>query len=145
MFGPDLAVGDANSDRDEDIISRLSRMGKDEVAEAVAYHDEMVEEYNKKKAEKMTGELCQLCKAPLYSDQGPHELGIYLHAKRYACADGKWEYESPLPDWALPPRGMDGPTETTKETDPLKVAERLDKLEINGDGGKTKRSEPVHC
>ena len=126
VFGPHLAAGDANSDDDEDIITRLSKMGKDEVAEAMAYHDEMMEEYNKKKAEKLTGALCDVCDTPLYSDPGAHELGIYLHAKRYACAEGKWSYESPLPDWALPPPGMDGPTETTKETDPLELEEELD-------------------
>ncbi|KAG8530325.1 uncharacterized protein KY384_004827 [Bacidia gigantensis] len=133
VFGPDLAAGDAKSDEDEDIITRLSRMGKDEAAEAVAYHDEMVEEYNKKKAEKMTGELCEVCATPLYSDPGTHELGIYLHAKRYACSEGKWEYESPLPAWALPPAGMAGPLETTKETDPLEVAERMERMEGNGE------------
>ncbi|KAI9780087.1 MAG: hypothetical protein M1835_004553 [Candelina submexicana] len=119
VFGPSLAHGDSLADNDEDIIARLSRMGKSEVAEAVAYHDEMVEEYNKKKAEKMTGELCEICDTPLYSDPGVHELGIYLHAKRYACEDGNWEYETPLPDWALPPKGFTGPLETTSETDPL--------------------------
>ena len=69
----------------------------------MAYHDEMMEEYNKKKAEKMTGELCEICDTPLYSDPGPHELGIYLHAKKYACEEGSWQYESNYPDWALPP------------------------------------------
>ena len=123
VFGPALGKGDASPDNDEDIISRLSRMGKDEVAEAVAYHDDMVEEYNKRKAEKMTGELCEVCDTPLYSDPGPHELGIYLHAKRYASKDGNWDFESPLPDWALPPKGMDGPNDVTNDTDPIAVAE----------------------
>jgi len=130
VFGPDLAAGDALSDNDEDIISRLSRMGKSEVAEAMAYHDEMMEEYNKKKAEKMTGHCCEVCDTPLYSDPGIHELGIYLHAKRYACDQGKWAYETALPDWALPPPGMDGPVEATKETDPLLFVERLQKGEM---------------
>jgi tRNA pseudouridine32 synthase len=121
VFGPALGRDDEESDNDEDIISRLSRMGKDEVAEAVAYHDEMVDEYNKRKAERMTGEACDVCGTPLYSDPGAHELGIYLHAKKYACEEGKWAYESPLPDWALPPKGVDGPTEATAETDPLAV------------------------
>ncbi|KAL8952814.1 MAG: hypothetical protein Q9222_001286 [Ikaeria aurantiellina] len=119
VFGPSLAAGDALSDDDDDIISKLSKMGKSEVAEAMAYHDEMMEEYNKRKAEKMTGELCDVCATPLYSDPGPHELGIYLHAKRYACQDGNWEYETPLPEWARPPPGMEGPADTTKETDPM--------------------------
>ena len=130
VFGPDLAAGDADSDQDESIISRLSKMGKSEVAEAVAYHDEMVEEYNKKKAEKMTGQLCDICDTPLYSDPGPHELGIYLHAKKYACGDGTWEYESPLPDWALPPPGMSGPQEATKESDPLLLLKKLESPEL---------------
>lgn len=130
VFGPNLAAGDAVSDNDEDIISRLSKMGKSEVAEAVAYHDEMVEEYNKKKAEKMTGQLCDICDTPLYSDPGVHELGIYLHAKRYACDQGRWVYETPLPDWALPPPGMMGPTEATAETDPLALVEELEKVDV---------------
>ena len=127
VFGQDLARGDDKSDADEDIMARLSRMGKDQVAEAVAYHDEMVEDYNKRKAEKLSGEVCNICETQLYTDPGPHELGIYLHAKRYASVDGSWEYETALPDWALPPDGMAGPTDTTSETDPVQTA--IEKLE----------------
>ena len=134
VFGPSLAAGDNLSDHDEDIITRLSKMGKSEVAEAMAYHDELMEDYNKQKAEKMTGKTCEVCDTPLYSDPGVHELGIYLHSKRYACEAGKWEYETPLPEWALPPPGMTGPTEVTKETDPLAVVESLEKMEIDGKG-----------
>ena len=138
VFGPSLAAGDALSDNDEDIISRLSRMGKSEVAEAMAYHDEMMEEYNKKKAEKMTGHLCDICDTPLYSDPGTHELGIYLHARRYACEEGMWEYETPLPDWALPPPGMAGPTEVSEETVPLHIVKGLEMLEISNDASGKK-------
>ncbi|TEY84264.1 hypothetical protein BOTCAL_0018g00410 [Botryotinia calthae] len=102
---------DATQDTDEDIITRLSRMGKSEVADAVAYHDEMVDEYNKKKAEKMSGELCEVCQTPLYTDPGEQELSLWLHSLRYEDAGGSWSYVSPLPAWALPPDGMDGPTE----------------------------------
>ncbi|KAI9774766.1 MAG: hypothetical protein M1839_001633 [Geoglossum umbratile] len=119
VWGQNLGKG--GEGEDEDIIARLSRMGKDEVAEAVAYHDEMVEEYNKRKAEKMTGELCSICDTPLYSDPGVHELGIYLHAKRYACEEGRWDYETPLPDWALPPAipAIEDVVDTTPEIPPL--------------------------
>ena len=103
VFGPALARGDDTANDDTNIIDRLSRMGKSEVAEAVAYHDELVSQYEKAKAEKMTGEVCSICDTPLYSDPGSHELGIYLHAKKYECQEGKWTYESSLPDWALPP------------------------------------------
>ncbi|KAJ6787617.1 hypothetical protein PWT90_09409 [Aphanocladium album] len=101
---------DATQNTDEDIISRLSRMGKDEVAQAVVYYDEMVDEYEKKRAEKMTGELCEVCATPLYSDPGSHELSLWLHSLRYEDADGAWSYKSPLPRWAMPPAGMSGPT-----------------------------------
>ncbi|CAJ2503228.1 Uu.00g106220.m01.CDS01 [Anthostomella pinea] len=102
---------DALENTDEDIISRLNRMGKEEVADAVAYQDEMVDEYNKKKAEKMSGELCEVCDTPLYTDPGEQELSLWLHSLRYEDAGGSWCYVSPLPDWALPPTGMSGPTE----------------------------------
>ncbi|KAI9793884.1 MAG: hypothetical protein M1816_007136 [Peltula sp. TS41687] len=103
VFGPNLGYQDDSASADEDIITRLSRMGKDEVAEAIAYHDQMMSDYNKVKAEKMSGEFCDVCQTPLYSDPGVHELGIYLHAKRYACQDANWDFQTPLPEWALPP------------------------------------------
>jgi len=98
VFGPNLGKG--GEGEDEDIITRLNRMGKNEVAEAEAYHEEVVNDHARRKAEKMTGELCELCDTPLYSDPGPHELGIYLHAKRYECEEGRWAYETALPEWA---------------------------------------------
>ncbi|TVY29625.1 Uncharacterized protein LHYA1_G001026 [Lachnellula hyalina] len=113
VWGSNLGAndGDGSQDTDEDIITRLSRMGKSEVADAVAYHDELVDEYNKKKAEKMSGELCDVCQTPLYTDPGQQELSLWLHSLRYEDAGGSWSYISPLPSWALPPDGVDGPTE----------------------------------
>ncbi|KAB8360822.1 hypothetical protein FH972_024556 [Carpinus fangiana] len=140
VFGQSLARGETEADNDEDIIARLSKMGKEEVADAVAYHDEMVEDYEKRKAEKMTGELCEVCDTPLYSDPGIHELGIYLHAKRYADAGGAWSYETPLPDWALPPPGYDGPTEATPESDSLAVD--VDKLNLSEASAPPPSQEP---
>lgn len=121
VFGPGLGKSSSTDVDDEDIMTRLSRMGKEEVAEAVAYHDEMVDEYEKKKAEKMTGALCEICDTPLYSDPGLHELGIYLHARKYASADGEWSYETGLPVWAEAPVGWEGKWEMTDESDPLVV------------------------
>ncbi len=77
----------------------------------VRAHDEMVADYQKRKGEKMTGEICEVCDTPLYSDPGVEELGIYLHALAYSDLNGAWKYRSPLPAWAMPPEGMDGPTE----------------------------------
>ncbi|KAI1416115.1 pseudouridine synthase [Hypoxylon sp. FL1857] len=113
VWGIKLGCNDpeAVENTDEDIITRLNRMGKEEVADAVAYHDEMVDEYYKRKAEKMSGELCEVCDTPLYTDPGMQELTLWLHSLRYEDAGGDWSYVSPLPDWALPPSGMSGPTE----------------------------------
>ena len=123
VFGPALARGDNTPSNDANIVERLSRMGKSEVAEAVAYHDELVGRYEKAKAEKMTGEVCNICDTPLYSDPGPHEMGIYLHAKRYECQDGKWAYESALPDWALPPSNAKTDISTNDNKRPSEISE----------------------
>lgn len=124
VWGIDLGCDDADAiqNSDEDIITRLSRMGKDQVADAVAYHDEMVDEYYKKKAEKMSGEVCSLCKTPLYTDPGEQELSLWLHSLRYEDAEGAWTYTSPLPSWALPPKGRSGPTQVGSMVDLVDAA-----------------------
>jgi hypothetical protein len=38
-------------------------------------------------------------------------MGIYLHSLRYEDKDLKWSYRSELPEWALPPGGVEGPRE----------------------------------
>lgn len=113
VWGLNLGCNDADAslNSDDDIISRLSRMGKEDVAEAVAYYDEMIDGYEKRRAEKMSGEICDVCKTPLYTDPGEHELSLWLHSLRYEDKDGAWKYVSPLPSWALPPEGSSGPTE----------------------------------
>ncbi|KAK7754678.1 DRAP deaminase [Diatrype stigma] len=112
VWGTSLGYNDpeASENTDEDIITRLNRMGKEEVADAVAYYDEMVDKYYKQKAEKMSGQTCSVCDTPLYTDPGTHELELWLHSLRYEDAGGSWSYVSPLPDWALPPVGLSGPT-----------------------------------
>ncbi|KAI1762616.1 pseudouridine synthase [Hypoxylon sp. FL1150] len=113
VWGLKLGYNDpeALENTDDDIITRLNRMGKEEVADAVAYHDEMVDEYYKRKAEKMSGKLCEVCDTPLYTDPGLQELSLWLHSLRYEDSGGSWSYLSPLPVWAMPPSGMSGPTE----------------------------------
>ncbi|KAH6842586.1 pseudouridine synthase [Chaetomium sp. MPI-CAGE-AT-0009] len=113
VWGVGLGCNDAEGtlNTDEDVVTRLSRMGKDQVADAVAYYDEMVDNYYKKKAEKMSGEVCSVCSTPLYTDPGDQELALWLHSLRYEDAEGAWSYVSPLPAWALPPEGTSGPTQ----------------------------------
>jgi tRNA pseudouridine32 synthase len=119
VWGIDLGRGDADASEnsDETVISRLNRMGKDQIAEAVAYYDEMVDKYEKKAAEKLSGELCEVCATPLYTEPGLHELVLWLHSRRYEDMQGTWSYETPLPAWALPPEGTDGP----RDVDPIQI------------------------
>jgi tRNA pseudouridine synthase 9 len=113
VWGLDLGYNDLDGthNTDEDIITRLSRMGKEDVADAVAYHDEMADKYNKRQAELMSGEVCDVCNTALYTDPGEQELSLWLHSLRYEDAGGAWSYSSPLPTWALPPDGVSGPTQ----------------------------------
>lgn len=136
VWGLELGRADAEgtATTDEDVISRLSRMGKQEVAQAVVYYDEMVDQYEKQRAEKMTGELCAVCSTPLYSDPGPHELSLWLHSLRYEDAEGSWSYTSPLPAWALPPEGVAGPTTVGGMQELVEAA-------LHGDGDKTLAEE----
>jgi len=106
VFGPDLGKLCSSPSTDESIIERLAKMGKEEVSQAVAWHDEMVDEYNTKKAEKLNGEKCEICNTELYSDPGEHEMGIWLHAKRYESSDGSWGYETEMPKWAVSDENM---------------------------------------
>ena len=168
VFGSKLAIHDSSAAQDEEIIRRLAKMGKTEVADAIDYdhtansgdaaegvgveqtmqicapppstttskqnpsgasdergengqkgalpfstpseyasfvsqHSAMVSDYNRRKGERMTGEKCPVCATDLYSDPGPQELGIYLHALAYSAAEGEWEFRSQVPAWALPP------------------------------------------
>ena len=116
-YGLGYNDSDGTQNTDEDIVTRLSRMGKEEVADAVAYYDEMVDDYHKRCAEKMSGEVCDVCAAPLYTDPGDQELSLWLHSLRYEDVDGRWQYTSPLPAWALPPSGSAGPTEVGSMSD----------------------------
>ncbi|KAM4065886.1 RNA pseudouridylate synthase domain-containing protein [Hirsutella rhossiliensis] len=144
VWGLELGRADAEgtATTDEDVISRLSRMGKQEVAQAVVYYDEMVDQYEKRRAEKMTGELCGECETPLYSDPGAHELSLWLHSLRYEDVEGSWSYVSQLPAWALPPEGVEGPT-TVGGMQELVEAAREDEGEDPDMAGKQARPAEV--
>lgn len=137
VFGPGLGKAEVGADRDEEIVARLSLMGKTEIADTISYRTHLTaapdvpantnpvlvneimlreqmsaaENYEKRKGEKLSGELCEVCGTELYSDPGAHELGIFLHAVAYADRDGNWGYRSPMPHWGLPPAGLEGPRE----------------------------------
>lgn len=69
---------DGTGGEDEDIISRLNRMGKQELAEAEAYFEQLSTDYDKRVGEMLTGKLCEICNTQLYSDPGPHEVSSHV-------------------------------------------------------------------
>jgi len=93
-----------------DASNAAQSTGEDDPAYAamIQIHDEMVQDYNLRKGEKLTGKICDICQTPLYSDPGPQELGIYLHALAYADVHGKWRYTSPMPEWTRAPGDVSG-------------------------------------
>lgn len=204
VFGPSLAQNDASEEHDKEIIERLGKMGKSEVAGSLDYshieqtmqttvsqngyppnderpgfkplhsgtlhagslgpappegpaegpmhestdptygsmvraHDEMVADYNRRKGEKMTGERCTICDTPLYSDPGPQELGIYLHALAYSDTEGLWSYRTAMPAWAAPPAGCEGPTEVAEWV--YDGSETLEGLGDEKEDGKRRNGE----
>ncbi|KAM5476334.1 DRAP deaminase [Microsporum audouinii] len=144
VFGTNLGKSESTGENDEEIIARLSRMGKTEPADSLCYqtfqtpppervtkggdpdvvnellareHDVMINDYLRRKGEKMNGEHCDICGTELYSDPGVHELGIFLHAVAYSDMTGKWKYRSQMPQWAMPPEGVEGPREAPEWTE----------------------------
>ncbi|KAL5335387.1 hypothetical protein BJX70DRAFT_390676 [Aspergillus crustosus] len=156
VFGPDLGKADSTSDLDSEIIERLMAMGRTELPETVSYrthlttppvvpagtdpsvveaimskeHEAAVERYHRQKGEKLNGKTCDVCGTELYTDPGVHELGIFLHAVAYAAKDGEWAYRSKMPTWALPPGGIEGPTEVPGWEDAKEGEEEV----VHGDG-----------
>lgn len=138
VFGPELGKHEDTSERDGEIVERLTRMGKTELPDTGTYrthitttpnvppdtdpaiveaimsreHEVAVAEYHKRKGERLSGETCDVCDTELYTDPGVHELGIFLHAMTYSDHEGHWKYRSKMPSWALPPEGYDGPRES---------------------------------
>ncbi|EZF32748.1 hypothetical protein H109_02855 [Trichophyton interdigitale MR816] len=146
VFGTNLGKSESTGENDAEIIDRLSRMGKTEPADSLCYqtfqtpppervtlggdpnvvnellareHDVMINDYLRRKCEKMNGENCEICGTELYSDPGVHEMGIFLHAVAYADNAGKWKYKSQMPEWAMPPEGAEGPTEAPEWTEDI--------------------------
>ncbi|ODV92857.1 hypothetical protein CANCADRAFT_22508 [Tortispora caseinolytica NRRL Y-17796] len=99
VFGPHL--GKNGEGNDEEIIAKLSAVGKTESALSLAY-EEVLKHQITQKGEKLTGEVCPECGTELYSDPTVADLTLWLHAYKYGNSDGSWEYQTKVPEWALP-------------------------------------------
>lgn len=101
VWGPNLGK-DLDEIDIEDIKEKLDAVGKTQPAESWFYPN-----YD---GEILTGKKCPDCEAELYSDPGPNDLNLWLHAYRYASTEInestgklKWSYKTSFPDWAIEP------------------------------------------
>ncbi|EPX72772.1 tRNA pseudouridylate synthase [Schizosaccharomyces octosporus yFS286] len=95
------------------VIMRLSEIGKTETASPLLQYEWYTNETqaeakarrDKRIGELLTGEHCEVCGSPLYTDPSPEELGIWLHALRYESEE--WSYKTDYPAWALKVKDKD--------------------------------------
>lgn len=93
VWGPNLGKG--NVFDEADIMSKLDRIGKDKAVSTWIHPEE--------DGEVLSGESCSICDLALYTDAGPNDLDLWLHAYKYEAADKSWSYKTEYPEWALDP------------------------------------------
>lgn len=93
VWGPEL--GKDNVFDAEEVKYRLDRHGKDMAATSWIHPQGDGELRN--------GETCEVSGMPLYSDPGPNDLDLWLHAYKYESADKAWSYKTEYPEWAISP------------------------------------------
>lgn len=86
-------LGKGHEGPDEAIVARLDEIGKSRACSTWIHPQE--------DGELLTDEKCPDCDMPLYSDPGPNDLDLWLHAYRYEAADKLWSYKVDFPDWAI--------------------------------------------
>ncbi|CUM46347.1 uncharacterized protein AC631_03999 [Debaryomyces fabryi] len=88
-------LGKNGEGENEDIIIKLDRIGKDKASSTWIHPQE--------DGEILSGDLCDICNTELYTDPGPNDLDLWLHAYKYEAADKSWSYKTEYPEWATMP------------------------------------------
>lgn len=93
VWGKNLGKG--GEGENDEIIRKLDRIGKDKASSTWVSPLE--------EGEVLSGELCEVCSAELYTDPGPNDLDLWLHAYKYEAADKSWSFKTEYPEWATLP------------------------------------------
>lgn len=94
IWGDD-SLGKGNEGASPEILDRIDQVGKSRACTTWIHPQE--------DGEILTGKNCEECEIPLYSDPGPNDLDLWLHAFKYEAADKLWSYEVDYPEWAIDP------------------------------------------
>ncbi|KAG5438576.1 hypothetical protein PCANB_002681 [Pneumocystis canis] len=101
IWGENLGKNGTLVSSNDELFSSLMALGKTELAFHYTEEIEQAEMQRESRiGELLTGEVCNVCQVPLYSDPSQNELKIYLHAWRYKLDDHSWCFETELPEWA---------------------------------------------
>ncbi|QLL34396.1 hypothetical protein HG536_0G02570 [Torulaspora globosa] len=131
VWGPNLGKGYISDF--QDIISKLDQYGRTKCAESWYEPDAQ--------GEALLGEKCSVCETDLYSDPGPNDLDLWLHAYRYESFETdpntnrkKWSYRTNLPFWALEPHRqyMELALEEAAKCGPTTTAFSVGAVLVNG-------------
>ncbi len=96
VWGESLGINnEANYD---DVMAELDKVGKTKSASSWINPTS--------KGEVLLDSKCEVCSTDLYSDPGPNDLDLWLHAYKYSYNGSDddvdpWSYQTPFPDWAL--------------------------------------------
>lgn len=75
------------------VISKLDKVGKSSLASSWDFPNPQ------NNGTMLNGKICPDCETELYSDPGPNDLELYLHAFKYESKNGEWSYQTKLPEW----------------------------------------------
>ncbi|GCE97209.1 DRAP deaminase [Zygosaccharomyces mellis] len=116
-----------------EVIKKLNEIGRTESAQSWFHRHS--------KGELLGNEKCPHCETSLFTDPGPNDLDLWLHAYFYesteldpTTSDRKWSYCTEFPDWALDPhrKYMELALEQAAKCEPTTTAFSVGAVLVNG-------------